>query len=169
MKVLMAMFLVCATFSGCKRGDREPIQKSEVEIPGKAQPRLQTIKLWVGAEEIEAEVALNNQQRQAGMMFRTSMEENEGMLFVFPYPHRTGFWMKNTSVPLSAAYIDPAGVILEIHHLEPHNTDNVPSESENILYVLEVPRGWFDRHNVRTGMVVRTERGALSESFINTR
>jgi uncharacterized protein len=166
MKVFMATFLVlCAAFTGCKHEDKNQAKPKEAKLPGEAQPRLQTMKLWLGTEEINAELALNDQQRQLGMMFRSSMEENEGMLFVFPFPHQTGFWMKNTSVPLSAAYIDPAGVILEIHNLEPHNTNNVPSISENIQYVLEVPQGWFQRHNVNTGALVRTERGALAEAF----
>jgi uncharacterized membrane protein (UPF0127 family) len=134
-------------------------------LPTEAQPKLQTTKLWLGAEEMVAELALNDSTRQAGMMFRTNMAENEGMLFVFPYPHRTAFWMKNTKIPLSAAYISPEGVILEIHALEPENTNSVTAATDRIQYVLETKQGWFERHNLGTGAVIRTEVGPLKNSF----
>lgn len=137
--------------------------------PTQAQPRLQTLKLWLGAEEMVAELALTGPQVQTGMMFRTNMEENAGMLFVFPQASPRGFWMKNCFVPLSAAYVDPEGVILEIHPLEPHNTNTVFSTSDRIQYVLETPQGWFDRHNIHTGAVIRTEVGSLRQTFFKAR
>ena len=138
-------------------------------MPSQAQPRLPTLKLWLGAEEMVAELALTGPQMQTGMMFRTNMEENAGMLFVFPRAHQAAFWMKNTFVPLSAAYIDPEGVILEIHPLEPHNTNSVVAGSDRIQYVLETPQGWFERHNLHTGSVVRTEAGSLRQTFFKAR
>ncbi len=137
-------------------------------LPTAVQPKLPTIKLWIGAEEMNTEMALTGIQQQTGMMFRTNIAENEGMIFVFPYPHQASFWMKNTSVPLSAAYIDPEGVILEIHDLEPHNTNSVRASSENIQYVLETSRGWFARKNIKQGSVVRTEKGTLRQTFFRT-
>lgn len=131
-----------------------------------AQPKLQTIKLYLGPRELDAELAMNDQQRMAGMMFRTNIAESEGMLFVFPVPHRTGFWMKNVTVPLSAAYIDPEGTILEIHKLEPGNTNAVEATSDRIQYVLETAEGWFTRNGVSTGTVIRTDRGSFAETFI---
>src|SRR5262245_57378203 len=76
----------------------EPAANGE---PRQAQPRLQTIKLWLGAEEMNTELALTFNQVQTGMMYRTNMAENESMLFVFSRPHRASFWMKNTVLPLS--------------------------------------------------------------------
>jgi uncharacterized membrane protein (UPF0127 family) len=111
------------------------------------------------------ELALTGEQAQTGMMFRTNMAENAGMLFVFPAPYRASFWMKNCPLPLTAAYIDPEGVILEIHDLQPHNTNSVVASSARVQFVLEAKQGWFGRHNVTTGMVVRTERGPLRETF----
>lgn len=127
------------------------------------------MKLWLGAEELVTELAVTGLQMQTGMMFRTNMEENAGMLFVFPQAHQAAFWMKNTFVPLSAAYIDPEGVILEIHALEPHNTNSVVAGTARVQYVLETPQGWFDRHNVHTGAVVRTEFGSLRQTFFRAR
>lgn len=127
------------------------------------------MKLWLGAEEMVTELALNQSQWQVGMMFRTNMAENEAMIFVFPAPYRASFWMKNTLLPLSAAYIDPEGVILEIHDLQPHDTNAVWASSERVQFVLETTQGWFGRHNVSTGVVVRTERGTLAETFLRRR
>lgn len=160
--------LVVAMLPGCTK-EKTPAAISEVEvepaIPTHAQPKLPTVKLWIGAEEMTAEMAVTAIQMQTGMMFRTNIAENEGMIFVLPFPQRASFWMKNTSVPLSAAYIDAEGVIQEIHNLEPHNTNAVKAASENIQYVLETSQGWFQRHNIGAGTLVRTERGNLRQTF----
>jgi len=118
---------------------------------------------------MDAELALTTIQQQTGMMFRTNLAENAGMLFVFPGPFRASFWMMNCPLPLSAAYIDPEGVILEIHDLQRHNTNSVVAASERVQFVLETSQGWFGRHNVTTGMVVRTERGTLTDTFFHDR
>jgi uncharacterized membrane protein (UPF0127 family) len=93
------------------------------------------------------------------------MDENEAMLFPFPGPHRASFYMRNTRVPLSAAYIDPEGVIQEIHDLQPLDETPAQAASDNIQYVLEVKQGWFQRHNVTTGAAVRTPHGELKKTF----
>jgi uncharacterized membrane protein (UPF0127 family) len=123
------------------------------------------MKLWLGAEELETELALTPSQQQTGMMFRTNMAENEAMLFVFQAPHRASFWMMNTKVPLSAAYIDPEGVVLEIHDLQPYDTNSVVAASDRVQFVLETRQGWFQRHNIGIGTVIRTERGSLKATF----
>jgi len=130
-----------------------------------AQLRLQTIKLFVGGEELNTELALRPVEIFTGMMWRTNMPENEAMLFVFPTAEPRSFYMRNTRVPLSLAYISPDGVIQEIHDLQPLNETSVPSRSENIQYVLEVPQGWFKRHNISTGTLLRTPRGDLQKNF----
>src|SRR5688572_4967744 len=108
-----------------------------------AQPKLQTMKLWLGPKEVVAESALTRVQIETGMMFRKEMGQDEGMLFVFSQPHRTSFYMKNTYIPLSCAYVDSEGAIAEIHDLQPKNETPVPAKSDNIQYVLEMNRGWF--------------------------
>jgi hypothetical protein len=161
---LSAIALVAA--AGCTK-PAMPVapSSSEPPLPTQAQGQLPTIKLWLGAEELVTEIASTIPQVQAGMMFRTNMAENAGMLFVFAVPHRAAFWMKNTSVPLSAAYISPDGTILEIHDLHPHNTNSVEATSQQVQYVLEVNQGWFKRHNISTGAVIRTELGSLQKTF----
>lgn len=133
-------------------------------VTGAAQPRLETIKLYLGAAELTVEVADENLERQAGMMHRTTMPKNEGMLFVFPRPHQTGFWMKNTTVPLSIAYIDRASRVIEIYDLHPLNTQPVESRSTRVQYALEVNQGWFAKNGIQPGTVIATERGSLAVS-----
>jgi uncharacterized membrane protein (UPF0127 family) len=137
--------------------------------PTQAQPKLQTLKLYVGPQEMIAELALTPEQLRTGMMFRTNMADNTGMLFPLPYTQRAGFWMKNCPLPLSAAYISPDGVIQEIHDLQPYNTNTVFSSSENIRFVLETPQGWFQKHHIATDVAVTTERGSLMQTFFGRR
>ena len=169
----MSMLIGC---SGRKNSDSSTAQgatNAEVTdqvsledfLPKQAQPKLPTMKVWLGAEELITELALTGQQQTAGMMFRTNMPENTAMLFVHPTPRQASYWMMNCFVPLSVAYIDTDGVILEIHDLHPHNTNSVVSTATNVRFGLETPQGWFQRHNVSTGAVVRTERGSLAETF----
>jgi uncharacterized membrane protein (UPF0127 family) len=138
----------------------------EDQLPKQAQPKLPTLKVWVGAEELLTEMALTGVQQMTGMMWRTNMPENTAMIFVHPQPRQAGYWMKNCFVPLSIAYIDTDGVILEIRDMQPHDTNSVVSAAMNVRFALETPQGWFQRHNVCTGAVVRTERGSLPETFL---
>jgi uncharacterized protein len=132
---------------------------------GNPQPKLPTIKLWVGTNQISAEIASTVDQIRTGMMFRTNMAEMEGMLFVFPMPQQLAFYMRNTLLPLSCAYIDSEGTIVETYPMEPLNETPIPSKSNQIQYVLEMRQGWFERHNINPGMVLSTEHGPLSQTF----
>jgi uncharacterized membrane protein (UPF0127 family) len=133
-----------------------------------AQPRLPAIKLWAGTNALTTEIARTQTQVMTGMMFRESMEENEAMLFVFPYPHQASFYMKNTLLPLSCAYLDNDGTILEIHDLQPQNETAVPAATDRIRFVLETKQGWFQRHQVNIGTVISTEHGSLLQTFFRT-
>ncbi|MBI1178200.1 hypothetical protein GC207_12265 [bacterium] len=139
------------------------------EIPTKPNPRLQTLKLYVGANELTTELALSDLQIHTGMMFRTNILENEAMLFVFTGPRQVGFWMKNVDIPLSCAYIDPDGIILETHDMVAHEEKPIESASDRVQFVLETKKGWFDRHDIKPGVLIRTERGSLLETFFRRR
>lgn len=132
---------------------------------GNPQPKLPVVKLWVGTNQVSAEIASTHYQISTGMMFRTNMAEMEGMLFVFPVPQEIAFYMRNTLIPLSCAYIDAEGNILEIYDMEPLNETPIPSTSNQIQYVLEVRQGWFERHGIRPGVVISTEHGPLGKTF----
>jgi len=131
----------------------------------RALPKLPSLKLWIGKHEIDAELAITPRELATGMMHRKDIGENEGMLFRLPVPQRAAFYMKNTEVPLSCAYIDPEGTIIEIHDLQPRNEQPVIAASDNIQYVLETKQGWFDSKQIGIGTVVRTAHGSLAEAF----
>ena len=139
------------------------------DLPTQPNPRLQALRLFVGAHEVKAELALTEMQIRTGMMFRTNVVEDETMLFVFPNAHQVGFWMKNVSVELSCAYIDPEGIILETHDMVPHEATPIQSASDRVQFVLETRRGWFERHGIQPGVLIRTERGTLQETFFQRR
>jgi uncharacterized membrane protein (UPF0127 family) len=170
------IYLICVTalaaLSGCGKAPPAPAPAPAAftaapPLPTKAQPKLQTLRLWLGPEELTTELALTREQVTTGMMFRTNMDEMAGMIFVFARPTQVGFWMKNCPLPLSCAYITPDGAIAEIHDLEAFNTNSVNANSEDIQFVLEVNQGWFKRHHIETGTIVRTERGTLQQTFFS--
>ena len=134
-----------------------------------AQPRLPTVKLWLGSQEVVSEVARTPAQIATGMMFRKEMGENEGMIFVFIRPHRTAFYMKNTFIPLTCAFIDPEGQILELHDMKPLDESQIQAETDRIQYVLEMKQGWFQKNGIAVGTIVRSERGSLRETFFPPR
>ena len=135
-------------------------------LPKHAQPKLPTMKIYLGAETLDAELALTEQQEMTGMMFRTNIQDSDAMIFVLPQPQRANFWMKNCPESISAAYITADGVIQEIHHLEQNNTNGVVAAREDIVFVLETKEGWFARHNIAPGTVIQTEKGPLADVFL---
>ncbi len=136
------------------------------QLPTHAQPKLPTIKLFVGPATLDTEMALTPEQEETGMMYRTNIQDSDSMIFVLPYPQQASFWMYHCPESISAAYITPDGVIAEIHHFEHEDTNAVLSATSNILYVLETSDGWFARHGVSPGMVIQTEHGSLADTFI---
>jgi hypothetical protein len=116
----------------------------------KGNPPLRTERLAVGPAQVTAEIARTPGERELGLMFRKDLPDGTGMLFVFDADERLSFWMKNTIVPLSIAYISSDGTIREILDMEPQSLAPVPSQY-SVRYALEVPRGWFSRAGVRVG------------------
>jgi uncharacterized membrane protein (UPF0127 family) len=119
------------------------------------QPRLPTVPLVVGGKKLAAEIADEDAEREAGMMFRRTMAAGEAMVFVFDTPQKVAFWMKNTLVPLSVAYVNASGMILEIHDLKPKDETAVPSRFDTVLYAIEVPQGWFLANGILPGAQVK--------------
>lgn len=174
--------LACLLAAGCQEeksptgastAATAPAQASSSLPPradsGTPQPKLPTVKLYVGTNEIAAEIASTARQIQTGMMWRTNMAEMEGMLFVFPQPQAVAFYMRNTLVPLSCGYIDAQGTLLEIYDMKPRDETPIPSASGEIQYVLEMNQGWFERNHVRTGMVFSTQYGPFPQTFFRRR
>lgn len=117
---------------------------------GQAQPRLKTIPLQVAGHTLTAEVAATMEQRMRGMMFRKEMGRNEAMLFLFEEPAYQGMWMKNTLIPLSVAFLDKSGVILNIRDMRPQTLDHHGSDGP-ALYAIETNVGWFAERKIKAG------------------
>ncbi|HUA37616.1 MAG TPA: DUF192 domain-containing protein [Candidatus Sulfopaludibacter sp.] len=172
MKVMkwLPLVLAAAVTAGCKKAEtKETTPDLEGQLPTQAQPKLPTMKIYLGAETLDAELATTPREVQTGMMFRTNVTDQSAMLFIFSRPFQASFWMKNCPDSLSAAYISPDGVIQEIHHLEKYDTNSVVAAQPDVQYVLEVNDGWFQRHHVTTGVLVRTELGSLQDTFFRNR
>lgn len=107
---------------------------------------------------VDAEVVSTTAQRQQGLMFREEMAENRGMLFLFPRDTRGGFWMRNTLIPLSIAYIGADGTIQEIREGKPQD-DTILVPDEPYRYVLEMNSGWFERHSLGVGDTIELPPG----------
>jgi hypothetical protein len=164
---LIILVLAATFWAGCqKSADVVPAPSVDDRLPTQAQSKLQTMKIYLGADILDAEMALTDEQIHTGMMFRTNILETDAMLFVLPVPQRASFWMKNCPESISAAYITPDGTIQEIHHLEKNDTNGVVAARDDIQFVLETRDGWFARHNINPGTVIRTEKGSLSGTFI---
>ena len=123
---------------------------------------LPTAQLQILGHAVTVEVADDPTERARGLMYRKELAADAGMLFVYAEEGARAFWMKNTSLPLSIAYIAADGTIVSIAEMTPFSTISVPSEGA-ALYALEVNRGWYDSHGVTAGGSVSGLPGAAPE------
>jgi uncharacterized membrane protein (UPF0127 family) len=114
------------------------------------QTDLPRVKLTAGMYQIDAQVAHTPDQRMIGLMFRKDMPQYEGMLFVFDQPSEQCFWMKNTLLPLSAAFIDDNGTVVNVEEMKPQTLDSHCS-AKPVRYVLEMNQGWFAKKGIKAG------------------
>jgi uncharacterized membrane protein (UPF0127 family) len=114
------------------------------------QTQLQRITLSAGIHQMDIQVALTPEQHQIGLMYRSEMPQNEGMLFVFQAPSKQCFWMKNTILPLTAAFVADDGSIVNLEDMKPQTTDSHCS-LKPVRYVLEMNQGWFGKKGLRAG------------------
>jgi uncharacterized membrane protein (UPF0127 family) len=99
---------------------------------------------------IDAQVAQTPAQRSTGLMYRKEMPQHEGMLFIFEYPSQQCFWMQNTYLPLTAAFIEDDGTIVNLADMKPRTTDSHCS-AKPVRYVLEMNQGWFAKKGIKAG------------------
>ena len=140
---LFCIVLFMGLLSSCSNSDSpagmESFEKREITIEGGS-----------GTVSLTVELAITDAQRAQGLMHRTELNDGEGMLFIFDRDQILSFWMKDTLIPLSIAYIASDGRIVEIFDLEPLNRNPV-SSSRSVRYALEVPRNWFERAGLGPG------------------
>ena len=114
------------------------------------QLNLQRVKLSAGMNVIDAQLALTPEQRQIGLMLRKDMPQHEGMLFVFEQASQQCFWMKNTLLPLTAAFVSDDGTIVNLADMKPQNLESHCS-TQPVRYVLEMNQGWFAKKGIKAG------------------
>ena len=115
--------------------------------------RFGSTTLTAGMHLVKAEIAATDAQRAQGLMFRETMPANAGMVFVFDQVARQSMWMKNTLLPLSVAFIDEGGRIVNIEDMQPQSLDNHCS-SKPVKYALEMNLGWFKQRHIKPGMPI---------------
>ena len=118
-----------------------------------AGAQMPEMALTVNGHKLTAEVAHTDPDRMQGLMHRRILPENRGMLFVFPDVSHHAMWMMNTYIPLSVAFIDEKGTIINIADMEPHTRNNHPA-IKPAKYALEVNQGWFRKHGIKPGAKV---------------
>jgi uncharacterized protein len=119
-----------------------------------AHAQLPVVELGAGMHVIRAEVAADFATRAQGLMFRKSLERSAGMLFIFDAPAVHCMWMKNTYIPLSVAFIDDDGAILNIADMQPHS-ERSHCAAKPARYALEMNRGWFAERGIKPGTKLR--------------
>ncbi len=126
--------------------------------PSLARPEgLLKIPLYIKGKEIRVEVARTSEERAVGLMGRKALGREEGMLFIFEEEGYHSFWMKDTLIPLSIAFIDREGRIVKITDMKPR-TLTTHSPPQPILYALEMNQGWFSKNGIKVGDIVRFSR-----------
>lgn len=151
-RVLTLMFLAFVAFSCAEPTSQASGGPATKQNEGQ---KLATKQIKVGTKSIRAEIADEENERMTGLMFRTKMPENEGMLFIFENERVLAFWMKNTRIPLTIAYADRLGKIVDIQDMEPAsemdmNPRTYPS-AQPAQFALEMNKGWFKKNGVNIG------------------
>jgi len=118
------------------------------------QTGLPRVEMTAGMHRIQAQVASTPQQRTIGLMHRREMPTNEGMLFVFEQPGTQCFWMKNTLLPLTAAFVADDGTVVNLADMKPQSLDSHCS-AKPVRYVLEMHQGWFAKRGIQAGQRLR--------------
>jgi uncharacterized membrane protein (UPF0127 family) len=166
MRTLLALALACGPAPSAAPPAGAPAAapaaaSSPVSAAAGPQPPLPTVSLLVAGEVVMAEVADDPEERALGLMGRRALEPGQGMLFVYPDEAPRSFWMKNTLLPLSIAYLDAEGAVVAIRDMAPHDERGVPS-GRPARYALEVPQGWFGAVGLAEGQRVEGLPGPSS-------
>jgi uncharacterized membrane protein (UPF0127 family) len=114
------------------------------------QMNLPRVKLSAGMHLIDAQLARTNDERATGLMHRKEMPQHEGMLFEFEHPSQQCFWMKNTLLPLSAAFVADDGTVVNVEDMKPQTLDSHCS-ARPVRFVLEMNQGWFAKRGIKPG------------------
>lgn len=128
-----------------------------------AQAKLPSIELLAGIHKIRAEVAADSSSRSSGLMYREKLGPNEGMLFVFERPSAQCFWMRNTRIPLSIAFMEDNGNIVNIADMKPFDESSHCS-AKPVRFALEMDQGWFAKRGIAAGSALINDKLFIPDS-----
>ncbi|CAA2104665.1 DUF192 domain-containing protein [Variovorax paradoxus] len=151
-KRLAALLLVSASFMTSSHAQQQQLPQTD----------LQRTQLSIGLYKIDTQIAQTPRQREIGLMFRKEMPQAEGMIFVFEQPATQCFWMRNTILPLTAAFVADDGRIVNLVDMQPM-TENSHCSLEPVRYVLEMNQGWFAKKNIKKGAKIGGELFAATK------
>ena len=143
MKNILASLILTAALA-CTAAQAQNI------APPAPQTDLPRSTLQIGKAKLQVQIASEDRERAIGLMSRTSLDANEGMLFVFPVAAQQCFWMRNTLIPLTAAFVADDGRIVNLADMQPLS-DTPHCSTTPVRYVLEAKLGWFAQHGIRAG------------------
>ena len=149
-RALLMLMIVCALLQTATAADTASAQTS---------PKFEKRKIHLGGKTVVVEIADTDERRAYGLMFRNSLPKDEGMLFIFDDERTLSFWMKNTLIPLSIAYINKDRILTEIVDMQPAilgaaRPKSYPSKKKS-MYALEMNIGWFERNKIWPGVQFR--------------
>lgn len=127
-------------------------------IFGQLNKKNEIIQISVDGHLLQVEIADTDAKRKTGLMYRKSLKENEGMLFVFPQADYLSFWMKNTLIPLSIAYFNQDRRLTDMYDMKPNQVTEYYNASEKVIYALEVNQGWFKKNGIHKFSVLELPR-----------
>ncbi|MFQ5604130.1 MAG: DUF192 domain-containing protein [bacterium] len=149
------LFTFCLSALNCEKTAQQTEKKEQASSETETPPKKGMHTILIEGIPLQVEIAQDEEKSRKGLMFRQDLAENEGMLFVFSSQRILSFWMSNTYIPLDIAFIDQAGVIVDIQRMEPLDETKSYLSRAPSLYALEVNAGWFEKHNIKVGSRVR--------------
>ncbi len=133
---------ICVTnllfLNGCS-----DLTKSKSKMPPET-----IFEMSIGGCNFNAELAITESEKSKGLMFRDTLPENNGMIFIYDTPQRVSYWMKNTKIPLDIGFVDKNGILTEVKKMYPLSLDAVPSSRDDIQYCIEMNADWFSKNGV---------------------
>jgi uncharacterized protein len=136
------MVLLLASLSACG---------GDAPAAANVKPASEYFSIRVGSATVQLQLAVTDSEMERGLMGRTNLRSNQGMLFIYPEPRQVSFWMRNTPTPLEIGYFTSDGTLREVYPLLPFDERSVPSRRADIQYAMEVCAGWFDATGVKPG------------------
>lgn len=133
--------------TGCGGGGGTGTSQVETEV----EPASTFFPIKLGASTARLQLALTMPEMQRGLMGRTDLGENDGMIFIYPEPQQMSFWMRNTPTALDIGFFDAGGVLREVYPLHPYDETPLKSRSIVLKYAVEMPQGWYRAQGVKSG------------------